>query len=113
MKTIAMTILMGGLCAAQAANLVPEGRRDLAVPFQGAGKMGMAYVPCFFPKDTDPAIVKKAQEVIAKVAAMPEYKEELGSSLQTVPYSGNAEEGAAYLRGIEDLYWKILDGVNK
>jgi len=48
-----MTILMGGLCAAQASNLVSEGRRDLAVPFQGAGKMGMAYTPCFFPKDTE------------------------------------------------------------
>ena len=67
----------------------------------------------FFPKDTDPAIVKKAQEVIEQVAQNPAYVEELGSSLQTVPYTGNAEEGAAYLRGIEDLYWNILDNATK
>ncbi len=63
----------------------------------------------FFPAGTDEAIVAKAKEVVAKVAATDAYKEELGSTLQTVPYTGSADEGAAYLRGIEDLYWQILD----
>ena len=40
-----------------ADNLVPEDRRDIQVPFQGAGKTGMVYTPCFFPKDTEAVLL--------------------------------------------------------
>ena len=47
-------LLLAALALPSSAfNLVPEGKRDLQVPFQGAGKMGMVYTPCFFPKDTE------------------------------------------------------------
>ena len=63
MKTSLPRLLLAGACAAQLAlaapadNLVPEGKRDLQVPFQGAGKMGMVYTPCFFPKDTEAVLL--------------------------------------------------------
>ena len=46
-------LLLCAALSASAANLVPEDKRDAQVPFQGAGKMGMVYTPCFFPKDTE------------------------------------------------------------
>ncbi len=47
------------LCAmtASAANLVPEAKRAFEVPFKGAGKMSLVYVPVFFPKGTEGAVV--------------------------------------------------------
>ncbi len=39
-----------------AANLVPEGRRNAAVPFKGAGQMSLVYTPVFFPKGTEAAV---------------------------------------------------------
>ncbi len=43
--------------AANAANLVPEHKRNFDVPFKGEGKMGLVYVPVFFPKGTEGAVV--------------------------------------------------------
>ena len=39
-----------------AANLVPEGRRNAAVPFKGAGQTSLVYTPVFFPKGTEAAV---------------------------------------------------------
>ena len=36
-----------------AANLVPEGKRDVVVPFKGEGKMGMVYTPVFFKQPVE------------------------------------------------------------
>ena len=38
-------------------NLVPEAKRAFEVPFKGEGKMGMVYVPAFFPKGAEGAVV--------------------------------------------------------
>lgn len=51
-----MLAALAALVAASPAfseNLVPEGKRDVIVPFNGEGKMGMVYIPCFFPKGTE------------------------------------------------------------
>ena len=52
-KTLAFLAFILGLCAAQAANLVPEDKRDISVPFNGEGKMGLVYTPVFLPKGTE------------------------------------------------------------
>jgi len=39
------------------ANLVPEGKRDVAVPFKGEGQMSTIYTPVFFPKGTEGVVV--------------------------------------------------------
>lgn len=44
-------------------NLVPEGKRDVVVPFKGEGKMGMVYTPVFFPKGTDGAVISLEAKV--------------------------------------------------
>lgn len=49
-------VLVLGL-AAQAENLVPEGKRDIEVPFKGAGQMGLVYVPVFLPKGAGGVVV--------------------------------------------------------
>ena len=49
--------------SAAAANLVPEGKRDFAVPFKGDGKMGMVYTPVFFPKGTEGAVISLEAKV--------------------------------------------------
>ena len=49
-------VLVLGL-AAQAENLVPEGKRDFEVPFKGAGQMGLVYVPVFLPKGAGGVVV--------------------------------------------------------
>lgn len=50
-------LALAGLLAlgfvARGGNLVPEGKRDVVVPFKGAGKMGVVYTPVFFPKGTE------------------------------------------------------------
>ena len=50
---LSLLLLAALALPSSADNLVPEGKRDVQVPFQGAGKMGMVYTPCFFPKDTE------------------------------------------------------------
>ena len=40
-----------------AGNLVPEAKRAFDVPFKGEGKMGLQYVPVFFPKGTEGAVI--------------------------------------------------------
>lgn len=44
MQTLALL-----LAAALAGNLVPEAKRAFDVSFKGEGKMGLQYVPVFFP----------------------------------------------------------------
>ncbi len=51
----ALSILAGA--GAFAGNLVPEGRRAFDVPFKGEGKMGLQYIPVFFPKGTEGAVI--------------------------------------------------------
>lgn len=53
-----ITVLLG-LCVsgAFAGNLVPEAKRAFDVPFKGEGKMGLQYVPVFFPKGTEGAVI--------------------------------------------------------
>ena len=50
-------LALAGLLAlgfvARGGNLVPEGTRDVVVPFKGEGKMGVVYTPVFFPKGTE------------------------------------------------------------
>ena len=41
------------LLTAQSDNLVPDGKRDVSVPFNGPDKMGMVYTPVFLPKDAE------------------------------------------------------------
>ena len=52
MQTLALL-----LAAALAGNLVPEAKRAFDVPFKGEGKMGLQYVPVFFPKGTEGAVI--------------------------------------------------------
>lgn len=56
-KSVAAAFVAAAALAAGAANLVPEGRRDFEVPFKGEGKMGLVYVPAFFPSGTKGAVV--------------------------------------------------------
>ena len=54
-------LALAGLLAlgfvARGGNLVPEGKRDVVVPFKGEGKMGMVYTPVLFPKGTAGVVV--------------------------------------------------------
>ena len=48
-------------------NLVPEDKRDFAVPFKGEGKMSLVYTPVFFPKTPVAVVVSgevKYDEVV-------------------------------------------------
>ena len=66
MRTKTILALAGLLAlgfAVQGGNLVPEGKRDFAVPFKGEGKMGMVYTPVFFPKGTDGAVISLEAKV--------------------------------------------------
>ncbi len=50
----ALSVLAG---TAFAGNLVPEGKRDLEVPFKGSGQMSLVYTPVFLPKGTEGVVV--------------------------------------------------------
>ena len=50
----ALSVLAG---TAFAGNLVPEGKRDLEVPFKGSGQMSLVYTPVFLPKGTGGVVV--------------------------------------------------------
>ena len=58
MKRLIMAV-MGALALVAGAetNLVPEGKRNLDVPFKGEGKMGMHFIPVFFPRGTKGAAI--------------------------------------------------------
>ena len=58
MKRLIMSV-MGALALVAGAetNLVPEGKRNLDVPFKGEGKMGMHFIPVFFPRGTKGAAI--------------------------------------------------------
>ena len=58
MKKLIMA-MMGALALVAGAetNLVPEGKRNLDVPFKGEGKMGMHFIPVFFPRGTKGAAI--------------------------------------------------------
>ena len=58
MKKLIMA-MMGALALVAGAetNLVPEGKRNLDVPFKGEGKMGMHFIPVFFPRGTKGAVL--------------------------------------------------------
>ncbi len=62
--SVLLSFLFG---SAVGANLVPEGKRAFDVPFKGAGKMSLVYVPVFFPKGTEGAVITcevKYEEVV-------------------------------------------------
>lgn len=52
-KTVAAALAALAAASLSAANLIPEGKRDVVVPFKGEGKMSMVYTPVFFPKGTE------------------------------------------------------------
>ena len=58
----ALSILAGA--GAFAGNLVPEARRAFDVPFKGEGKMGLQYIPVFFPKGTEGAVISCEVRVV-------------------------------------------------
>jgi len=52
--------LLGAIALGFAAfgeNLVKEDMREFDVPFKGEGKMGMKYIPVFFPKGTEGVVI--------------------------------------------------------
>ena len=56
MKKLAVLAALAAF-AAFGGNLVPDEHRAFEVPFKGEGQMGMKYIPVFFPKGTEGAVV--------------------------------------------------------
>ena len=63
MKNCLAVFVSAVMLAVFGDNLVPEGKRDFAVPFTGEGKMGMVYTPVFFPKGTEGAVISLEAKV--------------------------------------------------
>lgn len=57
MKKLILAAVAAMSLAGFANNLVPESRRAFDVPFKGEGKMGLQYIPVFFPKGTEGAVI--------------------------------------------------------
>lgn len=57
MKKLILAAVAAMSLAGFANNLVPEARRAFDVPFKGEGKMGLQYIPVFFPKGTEGAVI--------------------------------------------------------
>ena len=57
MKKTVAAILAAAAMAAFGENLVSEEHRAFEVPFKGEGQMGMKFIPVFFPRGTEGAVI--------------------------------------------------------
>ena len=57
MKKLFTVLLAAASLSASGGNLVKEDARSFEVPFNGEGKMGMKFLPVFFPRGTEGAVI--------------------------------------------------------